>query len=208
MKLILAMISLSMPVWSALAQGKVGFFNTPTTLVSAGPAGQQGLISGPRGSYYFGLFIAPTGSADSSQFAFTGFYATNVGAASPGRLTGGSFAVPGWAPGTTKSYLVAGWSSSLGHDWDQQWMSGTFSAAGYFGLSDIGSGVAGGPAGGIPAADWPLFGPVGGTWITTGWNLDPVPEPSAAAVLAIGAATLLIYYRYPKERRNRSSLAG
>jgi hypothetical protein len=107
MKRILILL-LSLPVSISFAQGTVSFFNNLTTLVSAGPTGQQGLISGPRGSYYFGLFIAPIGTADPSQFAFTEFYATNAGAALPGRLIGRSFAVPGWAPGSTKSYLGGG----------------------------------------------------------------------------------------------------
>jgi hypothetical protein len=93
------------------------------------------------------------------------------------------------------SFLVAGWSSTLGHDWNQGWLSGNFGAAGYFGLSSSGTGTAGGPSGGVPAPGWPLFGPSGSGSIATGWNLAPVPEPSVAVLATIGAATLLFYRR-------------
>ena len=78
-------------------------------------------------------------------------------------------------------WLVAGWSASLGHDWNQAWMSGSFASSGYFGLSMLGVGAAGGPAGGVPAPALPLFS--FGTSIMNGWNLEPVPEPSAALVM-------------------------
>jgi hypothetical protein len=194
MKDILLGVLLLLPVSRTFSQGTVVFANTPTTLVSAGPAGQNAIISKPPGSYYFGLLTAPPGTTDTSRFVFAGAYATN--SAVPGYFaaapSGYSTAVPGWGEALTMSFLVAGWSSSLGHDWNQQWMSGDFGTIGCFGLSSIGTGETGGPAGGVPAAALPLFGPTGSTLITTGWNLDAVPEPSAAALLALGTAALLL----------------
>jgi hypothetical protein len=145
MKIFLLTSSLVFVVSIGFAQGTINFVNTPTTLVSAGGAGGQTVISDPPGSYYFGLLIAVPGATDPNQFMFTGLHATNHGAICPGQFNGGSnVAVQGWAPFTTMSFLVAGWSLSLGHDWNQQWPSGNFSAPGYFGLSTIGTGLAGG----------------------------------------------------------------
>ena len=190
MKEILLGVSLLLPGSTTFAQGTVVFVNSPTTLVSVGGAGQSALISGPPGSYYFALLIAPPGTADASQFAFTGVYATNT--ATPGRIGPSSYtpSVPGWPVAVDMSFLVAGWSSSLGHDWNQQWMSASFGAFGYFGFSTIGIGTTGGPgAGGPPVADLNLFGGLG---IQTGWNLDPVPEPSTVVLLALGAFGLIL----------------
>ena len=101
-----------------LAQGTINFANNPITLVStAGPVGLPG--PWPAGSFFFGLFIASAGTTDPHLFSFSGFYGTNLGVAA-GRFSGGNgLKVPGWAPGTAMSFLVAGWSSSLGHDWNQ-----------------------------------------------------------------------------------------
>src|SRR6516164_1822706 len=150
MKEILLAVSLLWPVSMTFAQGLVVFVNTPATLVSAGPVGQTSLISGPPGSYYFGLLIASPGTMDPAQFSFADVYATN--SATPGRIGPASYVptVPGWPTAVTMSFLVAGWSSSLGHDWNQQWLSGTFGTTGFFGISAPATGVAGGPSGGIP----------------------------------------------------------
>jgi hypothetical protein len=190
-------ISLSVALASATAcsQGTVNFQNNQTTLVSAGSVGQEAVIGGPPGSYYFGLLIAPPGTADPSQFSFADVYATNAAA---GHLYGGSVvAVKGWGPATSMSFLVAGWSATLGHDWNQGWLSGTFGAPGYFGLSSVGTGASGGPSGGVPSIALPLFGPSGSGSIATGWNLAPVPEPSTAALGALEVAIIILF------RRNR-----
>jgi hypothetical protein len=72
------------------------------------PAGNSALY----GQFYFALLTAPAGSRFFQQFTFTGQYATNTGAA--GIFNGGSdVSVPGWAPGTSMSYVVFGWSSAL-----------------------------------------------------------------------------------------------
>jgi hypothetical protein len=200
MKNLLTGLSLAMSASMMFGQGTVQFVNTPTTLVSAGPVGQEAAIVGLPGSYYFGLLIAAPGTADLARFTFTGVYATNV--ASAGRLGAGSYTptVPGWAVAVTMSFLVAGWSSSLGHDWNQQWVSGSFNTAGYFGLSGIGLGYAGGPGdGGGPLPPYSLFG---GSAIQNGWNLDPVPEPSAAALLALAATVLMLCER----QRNKAGV--
>src|SRR6516165_4720031 len=119
MKLSLVCTSVLLVVSSGFAQGTVLFANTPSTLASAGIAGQEAPISGSPGSYYFGLLISTAGSTSPAQFAFTGNYATNRGGGSLAGLfsAGPVSVVPGWAPCTVATYFVAGWSSSLGHDW-------------------------------------------------------------------------------------------
>jgi hypothetical protein len=194
MKIIFITLLLAISASMTLAQGLVIFANSPTTLVSAGSVGQSAPISGPPGSYYFGLLFAHQGTTDPGQFTFTGVYATNRGSSTlAGLLDGGEPMVTGWAPGTSMSFLVAGWSANLGHDWKDQWLNSNFAASGLFSLSPIATGVAGGPLGGVPAAPIPLFG---GTFIP-GFNLNPVPEPSAVALLALSAIALMLTCRTP-----------
>src|SRR6266567_3057253 len=54
--------------------------------------GQVAAISGPAGSYYFGLLISAPGA---NAFTFTGIYATNSATAA-GRFVRNNVAVPGW----------------------------------------------------------------------------------------------------------------
>jgi hypothetical protein len=173
-------------------QGTVNFINGPGTLVSVGPLGQEALISGPVGSYYFGLLIAAPGTTQPSLFSFAGIYATND-AAFPGRLAGEfptPTPVPGWGPGVPMSFLVAGWSSSLGHDWNQSWMSGIFAGPGDFGLSSIATGTSGG-LGLPPTPGLDLFG--GPTGIQTGFALLPVPEPTGGGFAAAATIVILLH---------------
>jgi hypothetical protein len=160
-------------------RGVVNFFNGPATLISAGPIGQETSFSAPAGSYYFALLIAPSGTTNPVSFTFTGLYGTNQDVA--GRFLGGvRVPVPGWAVGELAAYEVAGWSSKLGHEWKQGWLAGNFEANGYFGLSDIGTGVAGCP--GFPCStdllpSWPIFGPynaLGGASLESGFSLHEV----------------------------------
>ena len=176
-------------VSSSLAQGTVNFFNTDTTLVSNGIGGDPGHFL--PGSFYFGLLIAPAGTTNPLQFSFASVYATNL--AIEGRYFGGSgVVVPGWPTGTSESFMVAGWSASLGHDWNQGWLSGNFAGVGEFGLSPIGTSLPGN-----------LFG--GATGIQTGWavwRVGAVPEPSSTVLGIVGLATLVLF------RRLKNSMFG
>ena len=194
MKKLAAILCLTAMATGAFAQGVVIFNNNPATLVSSGvTASTATAISGPAGSYYFGLLTSPTGGA--GTWTFSNLFATNSAAAA-GRFIGGTVPVPGWAPGTTQSYQVAGWSSSLGHTWNPAWLASQ-PAGGQFGVSAIASGVAGGTtAGGQSFPTLPLFG---GTGIGTGFALTGttgvVPEPTSMALAGLGAAALLIFRR-------------
>jgi len=190
MKKLAAMLCLSAMTTGAFAQGLVNFANNPNTLVSANINGNVATLSGPAGSYYFALLTAP---AVAGPFTFTGLYGTNLVNSTGGRFTGGNgVAVNGWAAGATMSYQVAAWDQSLGATFNPAWLS-TAPATGLFGLSAVGSGVAGGGAQSLPTLQ--LFG---GTGITTGFTLTgsgTIPEPSSMALFGLGAAALVIFRR-------------
>src|SRR5690349_7810269 len=171
---------------SSLAQGFVIFANSPSTLVSA----TQGHIpydwsvtpvTGPAGSWYFGLLTSPSGTT--GTFTFTGLYATNVVNATGGRFRGGTVQVPNWAAGTLMYYEVASWEASLGTVFNPAWLS--IYPAGLFGVSVVGSGVAGGGPQNIPPL--PLFG---GTGIIQGWAMAAIPEPGSFTLVGIGVTVL------------------
>lgn len=175
---------------SCPGQGLINFANGPTTLVSQGgfPIGYPvgGVYVNPAGSYYFALLMAPAGTTNPVEFSFANAYATNT--SNPGEILGESnMAVPGWPSDVTKAYMVAGWSANLGGpSWNQGWLSGRFSQAGWFGISAIGTGVPGN-----------LFG--GSTGIQIGWELLPVgavPEPSSLVTAIMGAGILIVASRW------------
>lgn len=170
----------------AWGQGLVNFVNSPSTLVSAQNGTNSAPISGPVGSYYFALLIS-TNPADG--FRFTGLYATNT--LLVGRFSGDNgIAVPGWPPGGSMFYKVAGWSSSLGTTFDASWLT---NLPAHFALSSVGSGVASGPGLGIPTL--PLFG--GATGIQTGFVISDIPGPiqiiqDADFIYGIGNGTITL----------------
>ncbi len=189
-------LTISFAAATTFAQGLVNFQNTPTTLVSAGRVDQPVVISGSAGAYYFGLLTSPV---QVGTYSFTGLYGTNLNAS--GLFSGGAnLAVPGWAAGAPLYYEIAGWSASMGHDWNPQWLKGEgfppYGTSAFFGLSSIGLGVAGGATGNgtLPAFD--LFGGSGG--LQSGFILAEsslVPEPSVAALFALGTFAAVCYRR-------------
>jgi hypothetical protein len=191
MKKLAAMLCLGAMTTGAFAQGTVTFNNNPATLMSVGlPGAGVATAANSPGSYYYGLLTSLTGAAGS--FTFAGVYGTNNAAA--GRFTGGTAALANIAPGTSFSFEVAGWSASLGATFDPNWLTGNFgTASGSFGLSGIGTAVAGG--GTPPAPPGIIFGATG---LTSGFNMTPtgvVPEPTSMALAGLGAAALLIFRR-------------
>jgi hypothetical protein len=173
----------SLAATSGNAQGLVNFFNNSTTLISMGfdPVGSAAQ------PYYFGLLAAPPGTADPLEFTFTGVYGTNQAAA--GRFSGGSGrAVNGWAPVQSRSFLVAGWSAELGHDFNPDWLRAYFGGPPWFpslcGISGIGTGVAGGFDGTSTFPNLMIFGAAPS--ITSGFNLIAIPEPSGLVLALAG----------------------
>ncbi len=115
MKKSLALLALFASLSLALGQGQVNFWNPNTILVSTNSLfGPPGLMSGPGGSYDFGLFWAPAGTTDPNQFQFSGAYGTNMTVA--GRFSNGGFgtayapAIPGQPALSTVNVLFRGWS--------------------------------------------------------------------------------------------------
>jgi hypothetical protein len=189
MKKLAAMLCLSVMATGAFAQGLVNFANNPQTLVSANIGGNVAAINGPSGSYYFALLTSAT---PAGPFTFTTLMGTNLVNSTGGRFSGGNgVQVPNWAPGTTMNYEVAGWDASLGSTFNPAWLT-VAPATGLFGISAVGSGVAGGGAQSLPTLL--LFG---GTGITSGFSLTgtSVPEPSSMALAGSGAAALLSFRR-------------
>lgn len=199
----------------AFAQGTVTFLNGSYALVSTNATAIGG-GSGPTATaaqgFYYALFtaastvtsVSPSGAelyATNGGWTFTGLYATNIPAA--GRLSGGSgvATITGWQPGATNSFCVAGWSSSLGHDWAtvaNEYNSAWAGVSGFFGVSAVAFGAAGGGASGNPAFPlWSLAANGQGTPLSTGLSMSPVtvPEPATLALAGLGTAALLIFRR-------------
>jgi hypothetical protein len=200
MKKIVVGVVLSLVLMEGRSQGLVNFFNIGSTLVSAGPSGGPSVGPSP-GAYYFALLTAPAGSSSPLQFTFTGLYATNISVA--GRFFGGTgVAVPGWQPGTSRSFMVAGWSSNFGHDWNQDWLAGDFPDQGVFGLSSVGTGIAGGATSVGPIPPLNLFG--GAVGIQVGWNLvpvgPPIPEPTTTTLGILGIIAFMFRREKGKSR--------
>lgn len=165
---------------SCYSQGTVNFGNTSTTLISAGNSAPIPTSQ----TFYFGLFIAEPGTTDPAAFVFTGLYATNH-ATFAGRFSGGlELAVPNWPAGERRSYLVRGWSSSLGHDWEtvQRCFQGGY-GWGTLGASDIAEGTSGGVVGGQTLYALNLFGSTG----LQGFRLDDILAPSYPPVTVSAA---------------------
>jgi hypothetical protein len=193
MKIItLGLIALSTSA-SLFAQGLVNFANTPPTPVYTqdyNGSSTFSLMSAPPGSFSFGLFLG----LPNQNWFFTGIYATNTSV--DGLFSGGAVAVPGWAPGATTNYFVAGWSG--GPSFDPGWIRGNASPP-WFGTSGIGTGVAGNGTS-VPALN--LFDGGPGT-IQIGFNLynHLVPEPSPTALGGVWMG-LILFRRIRRSYRN------
>jgi hypothetical protein len=195
----------------------MAFNNGSATLISTN-AVQGGAALGSTAGYpgsgepqfVYALFAAPSSVTSVSgvtdpSWAFTGFYATNT--TGVGRLVGGLLTLPApYAPGTTYSFLVRGWSSSIaGEDWATvQTFVHPFevdpNASGndgqLFGTSNVATMTVGG--GLLPTEV--IFGVVPGT--IQGFLLDqvPIPEPSVFAMVGLGIAALLAFRRSFRDR--------
>jgi Ig-like domain-containing protein len=184
MKKLIATCFLVAFAFEARSQGLVNFLNTSATLISVlSPGSTTTIPPGVPGTFYFGLLTAPAGATDRSLFTFSGLYATNL--ASAGRIFGGNHVpVPNWPPGTTRSYLVCGWSSDLGHEWNPLWLQGIFPGAtgsSFFGMSVIAMGAAGGvDEYGSPIPALNIFG---ATSISTGFVLGGWGPPPALTIV-------------------------
>lgn len=171
------------------AQGLIHFVNTPTTLITTSFLEVDlGPIPPIAGQYYFQLFVAPVGTVDISQFLPTSVQGTNL--ASAGRFSGGmSVAVPGVLAGSTMAILVRGWTATLGSDYDTAYNNSGGGLDGDIGVSDIAPNfVFGGFDGSVTTPTSAAFG--GANGIQRGFDIGFIPEPSTAALTALGALAL------------------
>jgi hypothetical protein len=187
MKRILVWVWLCTMTLASYGQGLVNFFNNSATLVSAATwATPPVAINGPAGSFYFALLTSPVGA---NNFTFSGFYGTNQ--IVPGRFNGGvGVQVAGWSPGTARDFKVAGWYQSLGATFNPSWLT---SYPAPFGISSIGTGVAGGFNGTGVLPNAAIFG--GPTGIQNGFVVFGIPEPKGAYLLFAGFAVCLVFQR-------------
>jgi hypothetical protein len=218
MKKLLAIAALLGTASIALAQGLVDFENFGNSLIStnsvhngpatglmSGPAGTMSPFNAPPGSYIFMLFAAFPGqtTVDASLSGWD-LVAYGVSTATPGLMNGNITTDPGalllrpWGSGETANFLVVGWSANIGDNWGEAsawWNDGNPNTgpSGYFGISDIAQDVVIG-GGGYPVPT--IFGPTAGYEIQ-GFTLNyySVPEPSALAILGLGAAGVLAIRR-------------
>jgi len=106
-----------------------------------------------------------------------------------------------WNYGVTESYVIIGWSSSLGtlSQVLTEYKNNTWTSTGYFGYSAIGYGQAGGGPNSLPAFSlWGTSANASGTPIGTGltlYGVTSVPEPGTMALAALGGASLLLFRR-------------
>jgi hypothetical protein len=224
MKKAIVMLCASLITVGAYAQGFVGFANNANTLARTNSSIWSPISNDPNlgvggsaaglaqgGQFNFGLFIRPgnvvtleTNVWDpSAGWIYTGTYATNT---SNGRFSVGSTVVPGWAPGSTVEFIVAGWSRNLGgvdsasvsNLLTKLFIGETFTIPGYFGVS---AASYGGAAAAPPTPSFPLFGSTGATGsglpIQSGFTMYsvPVPEPATFALAGLGAAALMVLRR-------------
>ncbi len=163
--------------------------------------------TGQGGSFKLALISTTSGTPITSLFGdaslntdwqWTGLLGANNTFA--GRLViGAGLQAPSNAPvGVSVSWMLVGWSTSLGADWatvSAQLIAGNFGAnTGFIGWSLIGAGAAGAAP---PATALVITGspsPI----IPVGFSLQqvaPVPEPSTMALAALGGAALLLFRR-------------
>jgi hypothetical protein len=191
MKKVATILCVSVLTTAAFAQGLVNFGNGPTTQIGYGWWGAISVLpANSQYPFYFALLTSPTANG---PFSFSGIYATN--SANAGRIAPYTTSVPGWAPGETMSYEVVGWGANLGQTFNPGWLAGNnFRTVGYFGVSSVASGVAGGGLP-VPAPAWNLFGGTG----LPGFDLHPeptwVPEPSTFTLACVGAALFVFRWR-------------
>lgn len=184
MKTILLLIlglALGLPLGTQ-GQGTVVWANTPTTLITTNDLhGGSGLISG-SGRYEFGLYAGPLGTAPGSL----ALVAVATNGAVDGRFNAANAFVPGAQPGAQLSFQIRGWLAFAGSDYFSALDYGLTgqSPAALLGQSDLGFFT-------VPnSGSIPLFGQGAGQ--VRGFELMPVPEPSAMTFTIIGFGVLTL----------------
>jgi hypothetical protein len=224
MRLLMAMCLLASAFSPARAQSTLTINNTFSTRFQTNTLaffGTNGNTRGSQGSFYYEVLTAPSAVTTldaslqdllTSTWSDTGVSGTN--GVFPGREIGLPNAVAlNWAPGSTQSFVVVGWSVQEGTTWAEvssklagasllsfngsyiwQGFGFGFGFSGFLGATTVGQAVGGEPGG--PGSL--LFGATLGVTSTT--QLYPVdfiliPEPATLALAGLGAAALLTFLR-------------
>ncbi len=207
MKIPMTAFCLAILVTGVQGQGLVRFANSDSTLISVfgpypyPPVGP--LPANAPGTYLFALLTAPAGDFSLDDFHFTGNYATNTAAA--GRISGGpvlGITVDTWAPGQTRNFMVVGWPSFYGSDFQN--VFGGMPVSSYLSYcSSIGTGAAGGTLG--DGSSVPTLNIFGDPPSIGGFVIYRIPEPAFGAVLALSVAAVLILRRAGNGSLTRTS---
>jgi hypothetical protein len=243
MKLLINTLSLVTLAATALAQnGTICIWDSaPSTYFHTNAialGGSSGNTLG--GNFYYEVLTAPSTvtTVDASlqnlltgTWSDTGVSGTNTSNPNPifaGRVTGLDAApANNWAVAVRQSFIVVGWSATLGSTWSQvkselagatllsansnyYWDIPNFDGEGFLGATTVGSAIAGPANGGAPAllfaSTSSLQTPVPVTTTTELYTVADsgllalvVPEPSTLALTGLGAAVVVIVRRKKQE---------
>lgn len=188
-----------------------GVYNGPNG-VGGGTTGKAG--SATANSYFYTLLISSATQTTNNPLAAgwsQAFYSNSLTLGSPmlatnfpnagfsgqffGPNNNQSTVITNWPAATVDSFVLVGWSASLGNNWltvSNELSSGNWQANGYFGVSQVGN-LASGGGGNNPAAT--LFGAGGITSTTDLYAITTTPEPATIALAGLGGLSVLLFRR-------------
>jgi hypothetical protein len=245
MKELLITFGLSTSVIAAFAQGTVNPGNFGSTLFRTNSLSATFFPTGENptaptlGGFMYEVLTAPSTvtTVDASlqgllsgPWSDTGLGMTNTSFFSGGRENGPSGSagiVANWPESARQSFIVVGWSASVGNDWTTvkgrlaganftgatwtsqgKWipgLAGQMTYGGFIGASTIQAGASG-LAGNNSLSLFGAASSAQGTPITTPtelWIVDAIPEPRSFALGGLGAAAMLIFRRWKEPRFSR-----
>ena len=167
----------------AFGQGTLTFLNTATAV---GGSGAQVTLGGAGVS---GTGFSAQLYAELTAGSFTAIgvpVAFRTGAAA-GYVVSSQVAVPGFVAGTSLNIQMKAWDNAGGTVTSYEAALAGLRAVGFSNTINVG------PLGGIPPTGPPITDP--NLTGLTGFALVPIPEPSTYALLAFGAAALLLRRR-------------
>jgi hypothetical protein len=180
--LIICALSLAASL-SSFAQSSVTFANDGSTLIR-----QPGSTSGVAvGAYRVEMLYAPVSVADAEFTTMAIRLGSDVGISpAAGRFNGGGRTAPTTTAGSAGKYMIRAWSGAVGSSYDSVVQSGS----GFVGKSGVMTITGGNPTTTPAGTPTPIVGNG-----FTGFEVSPVPEPSAIALGLLGAGTLLLLRR-------------
>ncbi len=162
-------------------------FSSPALFGFGGPYPFGTQVTGPSGTYEFGLYVGALGDTSISQMTLVSTYFNSSAAPGKGSILGGIVTLPnGFPNGTAISDIVAGWTAADGGDYLTAIENNPDD---YAGLSEVGSVTPNSPPGQV-------FGHGAGQ--ITGIYIGIIPEPGTIALGGLGAAAMLLFRRKKK----------